>query len=388
MNSYKFAAAVYRVSGRVDYVDQAIRTYRGCVSYDAETGETIMHMAVRSGDVATIQLILNKLPFAALSYNKDGTRAISYVTDLINNYTDGGQVASRAAMRVANDILYRMVRSIVSADMPRRCYALEICICSAIVYVNEVWTRTASTAIITQALIDYAPEYKLSSQATADERDLGIALHVYTKPEWAYDVKNRKVRAMLTPDICDHSKLVRLPFNAKNKNESPACIRAKAAAAAVLDDDEIVPNGRLLNVYGSDPIMRAWNYTHELRWGELADIMESDAEIPRSYDESWIIVTVCQNCRPPESVRILRAALHRWPQLNARELSSWITRRDEVEIDLLLEIAPRQPCIRDIFEWAEYEICAAICREHWETSRPHYMRLEALQQLYINCASA
>lgn len=381
MDSYKFAAAIYRVSGRVEYVNQAIRTYRGCVSHDK--GETIMHMAIQNGDVATIRMILDKLPLAALAFNKDDIRAISYVVNLINTYAGAtySHPAIRAAMRVACDILYRIIRSIVSTNMPRRCYAIEICVrCAA------TTSRTATSAIITQALVDYAPEYRLPAQPTADERDLGLALSVYANPELIRDVKLYKVLAMITPDITDDHGVTSARNAAKGYRYVSDAAREAAASLsnAVSDDDINKSRHSQQNVYGSKPTMRAWNYAHEHRWNELAGILESNAEIPRNHRGSSIIVIIlCQSCGSTESMRILRAILHRWPLLTIKELAMWIQCRNAEEINLLLEVAPHQPHIADVFEWAEHGLCTSICHLHWENTLSPYAQLDALHRLYL-----
>lgn len=374
MNTYKFAAAIYRVSGRVDYVDQAIRTYRGIVSHDA--GEHIMHMAIRNEDIATIQAILDVFPMAGLAFDNAGVRAILPVIKQVNSRDDAV---------VARDILYRIVRSIVYANMPRHCHAVELCVRYSTGLVNGTTVAcTAASAIITQIMKEYAAEYVPPKHPTVDERDFGIALRAYAYPDTASSIDLHKIRMMITPDVRGEYTVSPLTLTFEPDNQHWLARETEKLAAFVLDDsddtDDTKPCGE---VYGPSEEMRAWNYVHDQRWSELADILDSSCEIPRRRGKAWIIRTICRYCKPLYSERILRAVLRRWPQLYRGELYEWMIRRNADEIKLLMDIAPYQPNITRVFVKIEYEICTDICREHWGFNVARYERLDALQRLYL-----
>ncbi len=391
MSSYRFAATVYRISGRTEYVDQAIRTPRGCVSYDAETGETIMHMAVRNGDIATIQTILDTIPDASVIMDRDGVRAMSIVTDLIV-YLSGlrTSLSVNAAIYFAIDILRRMIISIIAGCSNYRTWLLTTCIqCST----NHTSTVTAASGVVTQIIADYAKTYAPPTHhdITTTERVLCSTMAIYAAfgagntqmvAELMRNTRDRVVLDALTPEILAGQSLDtihvlqgRAKLRGQKRDQQSLYSMAKSAAEFVFDDVACAPR---VNVFGLQECMTAWNYAHEYRWRKLADVLERTGHIPRYHKKSWLISIICKMCRAPESGRILRALLHRWPNLNSEELTAWMTSRNEDECALLLDYGQIS---REDFTSIERNLCESICREHWDIRQIQYARMRILLRL-------
>lgn len=393
MNSYKFAASIYKVSGRDQYVDAAIRTPRGCVSYDEETGYTIMHMALIRGDIETIQIMSECIGDVIVICSRDNIRAISLLLDLINYLPGFAQnVDANAAAVVADLILSIIVYNVFASGKSAPWLLATLIRCSANYNVNsdECVSPTRASGEITRIIIDYSKCYQPPTyhDITSAERTMTALTGIYAAfsngdSNRAADVirntRHRIISNMITPDLLDHniiSALSSLRMNASSHDYRLDSSAVRKSALSVLDEGDTV----LVEPYGNDKRMRAWNYTQGYRWGKLADLLEGNSYIPRYHGKSHLIVIVCTTYYGSESWRILRAILRRWPVLNSAELESWICSRSESECNLLLEYM-RAPISPDDFANIEHKLCLRICREHWAVTRVQYARLSVLIRL-------
>lgn len=363
--SYKFAAMVYKTNGYVanDYVLAALKTFRGNVSYDAETGDTIALMAIKHNDRKTLHAVMATFPSAILIRNNQGDSAWNHIASA--------------------DEVYALMYLVISTNKPQRIDILRVCYnCAHRVYsTSESHVKSA----INRAICDYARvfatidngkyvthktdifdtvailrlyhamETKNTAQALSiiEIRRLSKYIHIIPDEMLEFDQtfktyvqQHRKGRTAIPKSS--------VPKSGAPKHNHPHAL-IKSVACFVLDEDVSDANTEPLSG------LSVWDCVNLNNWHELLIILRRNQTIDRNRGTKSIISCVCKRMIiQKDKPAVLNELLKRWPILTNKELTTWFRYCKFEHCELLIKIAPHQPAINDTFDIIEQILCEGI----------------------------